>query len=47
MATLVSCLVKDGRLNDLDRISDEKARKLLYQEYHLDESDSLAASRDV
>ncbi len=47
LATLVSCLVKDGRLNDLDRISDEKARKLLYQEYHLDESDSLAASRDV
>ena len=35
MAELVTCLKKDGRLNELDLIKDEKARQRLYKEYHL------------
>jgi hypothetical protein len=35
LATLVSCLKRDGRLNELDRIADEEARKQLYREYGL------------
>lgn len=35
LATLVGYLKRDGRLNDLDIISDEDARKQLYREYHL------------
>lgn len=35
LATLVNYLKRDGRLNELDRISDEEERKQLYREYHL------------
>lgn len=35
VAILVCCLKRDGRLNDLDQISDEEARKRLYKEYNL------------
>ena len=35
MVELVTCLKKDGRLNELDLIKDEKARQRLYKEYHL------------
>ena len=35
LATLISFLKRDGRLNELDRISDEEARKQLYREYKL------------
>lgn len=35
LATLISFLKRDGRLNELDRISDEEARKQLYREYNL------------
>ena len=35
LATLVSCLKRDGRLNELVRIADEEARKQLYREYGL------------
>lgn len=35
LAVLVGYLKKDGRLDELDRITDEEARKQLYKEYHL------------
>lgn len=35
LATLIRFLKRDGRLNELDRISDEEARKQLYREYNL------------
>ena len=35
LAALVGYLKKDGRLDELDRITDEEARKQLYKEYHL------------
>ena len=35
LATLVACLIRDGRMDDLDLISDEEARRRLYREYHL------------
>ena len=35
LATLVGLLKRDGRLGDLDHISDEESRKRLYKEYHL------------
>ncbi len=35
LATLVGLLKRDGRLSDLDHISDEESRKRLYKEYHL------------
>ena len=35
MVELITCLKKDGRLNELDLIKDEKARQRLYKEYHL------------
>ena len=35
LARLVGYLKRDGRLNELDQIADEKARKQLYKEYNL------------
>ena len=35
LSALVRHLKRDGRLDDLDLISDEKARRRLYEEYHL------------
>ena len=35
LAVLVGYLKKDGRLDELDRITDEEVRKQLYKEYHL------------
>lgn len=35
LATLVGCLKRDGRLNDLDDIADDEKRKRLYREYGL------------
>lgn len=35
LSTLVGYLKRDGRINDLDLIADEKARRRLYEEYHL------------
>ncbi len=35
LVTLVSYLNRDGRLSELDRISDEEERKQLYKEYNL------------
>ena len=35
LAMLVGFLKRDGRLSDLDHISDEESRKRLYKEYHL------------
>lgn len=35
VATLVSCLMRDNRLDELQRISDEELRKQLYKEYNL------------
>lgn len=35
LVTLVSYLKRDGRLSELDRISDEEERKQLYKEYNL------------
>ena len=37
MIQLVQYLQKDGRLRDLELLSDEDARKKLYQEYNLTE----------
>ena len=35
LSTLVAYLKKDGRMDDLDLILDEEARRRLYREYHL------------
>lgn len=35
LASLVVCLKKDGRINELDHIAKEKTRKRLYKEYGL------------
>ncbi len=35
LASLVVCLKRDGRLNELDHIVEEKTRKRLYKEYGL------------
>lgn len=35
LATLVGCLKKDGRLNELDHLAEEEIRKRLYKEYDL------------
>lgn len=35
LATLIGYLKRDGRLNELDSISEEDKRKQLYKEYHL------------
>ena len=35
MAALITCLKRDGRMDDLDLISDKEARQQLYKEYHL------------
>lgn len=35
MATLFSCLKRDGRLEEMDHITEEEVRQRLYKEYHL------------
>ena len=35
LALLIQYLLKDGRLGDLEQISDEKKRQKLYKEYGL------------